>query len=174
MLAALQNWERLAWLCAVAVLVGLIGHFFVFGLLRGLVKRIKSTLDDSFAAMEQTIHSRSAEHKPSAPKIIIRSRMIKLAASAVIIAGLGLLAVRSLRQPGEENGSTVSEIKKSPLEMMTAISLERAFRRGGLEAVEEQSRKAFRPLGLKPESSSFEQILIEFNGNSKSSERTRL
>jgi len=48
MLAALQNWERLAWLCAAAVLFGLIGHFFVFGLLRGLVKRIKSTLDDSF------------------------------------------------------------------------------------------------------------------------------
>ena len=48
MLATLQNWERLAWLCGAAVLVGLVGHYFVFGLLRGLVKRIKSNLDDSF------------------------------------------------------------------------------------------------------------------------------
>ena len=133
----------------------------------------KRTLDDSFAAMEQTIRSQSAEHKSSEPKIIIRSRMIKLAAAAVIIAGLGLLAVRSLRQPGEENGSKVSEISKSPVEMMTAMSLERAFRRGGIEAVEDQCRKAFRPLELRPKSLSFEQILEEFNGNSKSSEGTR-
>jgi small-conductance mechanosensitive channel len=48
MLAALQNWERLAWLCAAAVFVGLVGHFLVFAMLWGLVKRIKSTLDDSF------------------------------------------------------------------------------------------------------------------------------
>jgi hypothetical protein len=133
----------------------------------------KRTLDDSFAAMEQTIRAKSEDHKTSAAGIIIRSRMIKLAAAAVIIAGLASLAVRSLRQPGEENGSKVSEITKSPLEMMTAMSLERAFRRGGIEAVEDQCRKAFRPLELRPKSLSFEQILEEFNGNSKSSEGTR-
>ena len=133
----------------------------------------KRTLDDSFAAMEQTIRSDSADHKPSAPKTIIQSRMIKLAATAVIIIGLGLLAVRSLRQPSNDNGTTVTEISKSPLEMMTAMSLERAFQRGGLEAVEEQCRKAFRPLELRPGSLSFEQILAEFNGDGKNSERTR-
>lgn len=133
----------------------------------------KRTLDDSFAAMEQTIRAKSEDHKMSAAGIIIRSRMIKLATAAVIIAGLGLLAVRSLRQPGEENGSTVSEITKSPVEMMTALSLERAFRRGGIEAVEDQCRKAFRPLELRPKSLSLEQIIAEFNDNNKSSEGTR-
>ena len=134
----------------------------------------KRTLDDSFAVMEQTIRTKSADHKPSAPGIIIRSRMIKLTAAAVIIAGLGLLAVRVHRHPGEESGTVVSKIAKSPVEMMTAISLERAFRRGGIEAVDDQCRKAFRPLELRPGSLSVEQILAEFNGDGKSSERTKL
>jgi len=132
----------------------------------------KRTLDDSFTAMEQTIRTKSAEHKPSAPRIIIRSRMIKLtAAAAVIIVGIGLLTVRIHRRPGEQNSQRFVE---SPIQMMTAISLERAFQKGGIEAVEDQCRKAFRPLGLRPGSLSFEQIFPEFNGNNKSSEGTRL
>jgi hypothetical protein len=43
----------------------------------------KRTLDDSFAAMDQTIRTKSAELKPSAPGTIIRSRVIKFAAAAV-------------------------------------------------------------------------------------------
>jgi small-conductance mechanosensitive channel len=48
MLAILQNWERLAWLWGVAVLVGIVGHYFVFRLLLGLAKRTKSIVDESF------------------------------------------------------------------------------------------------------------------------------
>jgi hypothetical protein len=64
------------------------------------------------------------------------------------------------------------EVKKSPIEMMTAISLELAFQRGGIEAVEKQCKQAFKPIGPRPGSLSIEQILAEFNG--KNSERTRL
>ena len=67
----------------------------------------------------------------------------------------------------------MAEVKKSPVEMMTAISLERAFQRGGIEAVEEQCKQAFKPIAPRTESSSIKQILAEFNGNGKSSERTR-
>lgn len=48
MLATLQNWERLACLCGAAVLVGLVGHFWVFELLLKLTKRTKSIIDNSF------------------------------------------------------------------------------------------------------------------------------
>jgi len=48
MLAALQNWERLALLWGAAILVGIIGHYFIFGLLLGLVKRTKNIVDNSF------------------------------------------------------------------------------------------------------------------------------
>jgi len=113
--------------------------------------------------------------KASRPNIwmaIVKSKIAKFAATAVIIIAVGLIAVFVPRGTGGK--PDINNVVKSPVEMMTAMALERAFQRGGLEAVEEQSRKAFRPLGLKPESSSFEQILAEFNGYSKSSERTRL
>jgi len=48
MLAALQNWERLALLWGAAILVGITGHYFIFGLLLGLVKRTKNIVDNSF------------------------------------------------------------------------------------------------------------------------------
>ncbi len=111
--------------------------------------------------------------QPNILRTITKRRITKLtvAAAFVIIAGIGLLVHFG---PGEKPDTTmVSETVKSPIEMMTAMSLERAFRRGGIEAVEDQCRKAFRPLGSRPKSLSFEQIIAEFNGNNKSSEGTR-
>ncbi len=116
---------------------------------------------------KQDSHTR----RPSIWWIVRYSPITKLAAAAAIIVVIGLLAVRIHRRPVEQNGQKTVE---SPIQMMTAISLERAFRRGGLEAVEEQSRKAFRPLELRPASLSFEHIIAEFNGNNKNSEGTRL
>ncbi|MHC4098995.1 MAG: hypothetical protein ACYSUY_19545, partial [Planctomycetota bacterium] len=69
----------------------------------------KRTLDDSFAAMDQTIRTKSAELKPSAPGTIIRSRVIKFAAAAVIIAAIGLIAVFVHQGPDERNGSSYDQ-----------------------------------------------------------------
>ena len=121
----------------------------------------KRTLDDSFAAMEQTILAKSADHKPSAPRIIILSRMIKLAAAAVIIAGIGLLVHFG---PWEKvDTPIVTKVAKSPIEMMTAMSLTMAYRRGGIEAVEEQSEKAIRMLGPRPANLTVKQLLAGTN-----------
>ena len=111
----------------------------------------KRTLDDSFAAMEQTIRTKSADHKPSAHRIIILSRMIKLtaAAAAVIIVGIGLLAIFVHQGPGEQ---PVPKVVKSPTRMMTAISLTIAYRRGGIEGIENQCEKALKILGPQPAS----------------------
>ncbi len=43
----LQNWQTVVWLIGVPVLVGLIGHFLVFKILRQLAERTKSIIDDS-------------------------------------------------------------------------------------------------------------------------------
>jgi small-conductance mechanosensitive channel len=48
MLAVLENWERFFLFVAVVLLVGLIGHHLVYGILRRLVKRTESIVDDSF------------------------------------------------------------------------------------------------------------------------------
>jgi len=44
---ALQNWKALTWLLGLAVLVGLIGHYLTFKILRNLTKRTKSIVDNS-------------------------------------------------------------------------------------------------------------------------------
>ncbi len=125
----------------------------------------------------QTLLSRAAKgdsaRQPSILKVILKSPLTKLAAAAVIILAISFF---SAHQDSSEQAdtTTVSKITKSPVEMMTAISLERAFRRGGIEAVEKQCEQAFKPIGPWPRSLSVEQILAEFNGNSKSSERTGL
>jgi hypothetical protein len=79
----------------------------------------------------------------------------------------------TLKNLSEQEQSRIAEVRKSPVEMMTAISLERAFRRGGIEAVEEQCKQAFKPISPQQGSSSIKQILAEINGNGKSLERAR-
>jgi hypothetical protein len=131
----------------------------------------KQKYPEEFQMLKSMSKQDSTTRRLSIWRIVIRSPITKLAAAAVIIVGIGLLAVRVHRRPGVQNSQRFVE---SPIQMMTAISLERAFQRGGIEAVEDQCRKAFRPLGLRPESLSFEQIFPEFNGNNKSSEGMRL
>jgi len=121
----------------------------------------KRTLDDSLAAMEQTIKAKSADHKPSTARIITLSRMIKLtAAAAVIIVSISLYVHQG---PGEQKDTTmVSEAVESPAEIMTMKSLTIAYRRGGIEGIENQCEKALKILGPQPASLSLADL---FNGS---------
>jgi len=125
----------------------------------------------------QTLLWRAAKgdsaRQPNILKVILKSLLAKLAAAAVIIVAIGFFIVH--QRPSEQaDTTTVPKVTKSPVEMVTAISLERAFRRGGIEAVEKQCEQAFKPIGPWPRSLSVEQILAEFNANGKSTERTGL
>ncbi len=121
----------------------------------------KRTLNDSFAAMEQTIRAKSADHKPSAPRIIILSRMIKLAAAALIIVAISFYIAR--QGPSEQGRTTrVLEVAESPSEIMTMRSLTIAYRRGGIEGIENQCEKALKILGPQPASISLVDL---FNGS---------
>ncbi len=100
--------------------------------------------------------------QPNIWRTILKSPITKLAAAAVIIVAISFLVV--YQKPSEQSDTTtVSKVTKSSVEMMTAISLERAFRRGGIEAVEKQCKQAFKPIGPRPRRLSVEQILAEFN-----------
>ncbi len=134
-------------------------------------KQWKQKYPEEFQMLRSMSEGKTRTRRPSIWRAVCQSPITKLAAAAVIIAGIGLHAVLVHQGPDEQ---PVTKIAKSPVEMMTAMSLERAFQRGGIEAVEDQCRKAFRPLGLRPASLSVEQIIAEFNGNNKSSEGTRL
>jgi hypothetical protein len=121
----------------------------------------KRTLNDSFTAMEQTIRAKSADHKPSTTRIITLSRMMKLAAAAVIIVGISLYIAR---QGPSEQGITTKflEVAESPSEIMTMRSLTIAYRRGGIEGIENQCEKALKILGPQPASISLGDL---FNGS---------
>ena len=87
----------------------------------------KRTLDDSLAAMEQTIRAKSA---PSTNRIITLSRMIKLtAAAAVIIVAFGLFLSQDRHT---SNGPTARHriVAQSSVKMISMMSLRMTYRRG--------------------------------------------
>ena len=110
--------------------------------------------------------------KKKAVRRLNRALRIGLSAAAMIALAVGLL----LHQSPDEQAETVKSYKitRSPVEMLTVISLNFAYRRGGMDAVEKQCDEAVRRFRLPPRSLSVEQLLAEFNGNGRESERTRL
>jgi len=114
--------------------------------------------------------SRSARRRLSLCRRVLASPITKFAAAAVVIVAIGLCIVG--RNSHEQEGPRIANSAKSPVEMMTGMSLMGAYRKGGMEAVEKQCEQAFEKVGLRSASLSIEQILAEFNH--KSSERTRL
>jgi len=93
----------------------------------------------------------------------IQSPISKLAAAAVIILAIGLFAVHR-GQRDRFDSRIVSEVSKSPAEMLTVASLKIAYRQGGMEAVEKQYEKASEMRGAKPTEISLQELLAEFNG----------
>ena len=87
------------------------------------------------------------------------SGALKLAAILAIVAGTALLVSR--HGPPEPGPSETGRAIVSRLELATAMSLERAFRQGGLEAVEDQYRRVFGDTGRKVEAPSVEDLLTD-------------
>jgi len=120
-----------------------------------------------YPAEFQTLLSRKAKgdsiRQPNILKVFLKSPLTKIAAAAVIIVAIGFFVIHQ-GSPEQADTTTFSKTTNSPVEMMTAMSLTITYRKGGMEAVEEQYNEAFKLLGPRPGSLSVEQILTEFNG----------
>ena len=92
----------------------------------------------------------------------LRSRATRLAAAAVIIIATGLLIIQS--NPPEQAHAPTRNVAKSPAEMLSVMSLNMAYRRGGIEAMDDQSNEAFEMLGSQPAKVSVRELLAESNG----------
>lgn len=121
----------------------------------------KRILDDSFTEMEAT-QAQSVGAGPNVWAVVARSRATRLAAAGMIVAALVL--VFAIPEQQTETNETV-KTAKSPAEMLTFMSLTIAYRRGGIEAVEQQCEKAFEMLGPRPAALSTQDILKELNGS---------
>jgi len=126
------------------------------------VKMSEKTLADALKAQDEIKKTESTAIQPNIWRIIKRRRITKLAAAAVIILAVSFFIHQA---PDKQEQHRIAEVKKSPVEMMTAISLERAFRRGGIEAVENQCEQALKLLGPRTASFSSQEFLSEFNGS---------
>jgi hypothetical protein len=94
---------------------------------------------------------------------ILKKPITKLAAAALIILAISFLITHL--GPSEKIKTTdVTTVTKSPADMQTILSLNIAYRRGGIEAVDRQCKKAIEMLGPRPTKITIKQILTEFNG----------
>jgi len=125
-------------------------------------KRVFSNILQAFE--KSTAKDLAPTDQPNIWRMIFRNPLTKLAAAAVIILAVSFFIAP--QGPDEQaDTTTVSKATKSPVEMMTALSLERAFRRGGIKAVENQCEQALKLLGPRTASLSSQELLSEFNGS---------
>ena len=116
-------------------------------------------VNDAMAAYEK---QKLAVIEPNVWRMIWKSPVTRIAA-AVIIVAISFFAVH--QGPDEKIAKLdISQVTESPAKMLTVMSLNNAFRRGGTEAVEEQCNQAFEMLGLRPEKISIQELLADFNG----------
>ncbi|MHC4477315.1 MAG: hypothetical protein ACYTEL_16835 [Planctomycetota bacterium] len=120
----------------------------------------KRILDDSFTAMEAA-QAQSKRTSPTVWAIVLRSRATRLAA-AVILMSIGFLVYWT--RGDRTDTPKVLVPTRSSAEMMTAMSLKLAYRRGGLEEVENQCNRALEMLGPLPPSVTLQELSEELKG----------
>ena len=99
-----------------------------------------------------------SSHQPSKLRVVLGNPIAKLAAAAAVMMAALFMVGRIRREP---EPIQIRRQTASAVEMVTAISLERAYRQGGIEAVEDQCRKVFGTATHESTSSSILQLLGE-------------
>lgn len=84
-----------------------------------------------------------------------------LAAAAVMALAAGTVLLVGRSGPPEPEPAPPEQRTTSTIELATAISLEKAFRQGGIEAVEKQYKKAFGASRTRQEAPSIEELLAQ-------------
>ena len=123
----------------------------------------KQKYPDEYQALLSRAAKGDSPGQPKLLKVILKSPLTKITAAAVTILAVSFLITH--QTPNEQEQHRIAEVIKSPVEMMTAISLERAFRRGGIEALENQCEQALKLLGTRTDGLSSQELLSEFNGS---------
>ena len=116
-----------------------------------------------YSAEYKTLISRGKK-RPNALRFLWVRPLVRVAAVIAIVAFVILLThhrpVKHIAQPV----ATVANTVRSPADMLSVLSLSLAYRQGGLDAVDEQSKKAFELLGQKNTNVSIGELLNDKNG----------
>jgi hypothetical protein len=122
----------------------------------------KKKYPEEFQLLKSRAEQKPSGTQPSLWKALTQSKLSGLAAAAVLIVAIGLLMFSQISHKQEP--TQIPKKPKSPTEMLTAMSLTMAYRRGGIEAVDKQSEEAIKMLGPRPANVSIRQLLKGSNG----------
>jgi hypothetical protein len=115
-----------------------------------------------FSDAHQTLVSRAAK-RADVRRFSWGRQLIRIAA---IVAVAALVMFFTYRKPDERVVQPIAAgTDRSPAKMLSVLSLSMAYRQGGLDAVDEQCKKAFKLLGQKNTNVSIGELLNENNGN---------
>ncbi len=120
----------------------------------------KLIIEGSHSIMNE---SRSLSPEFNVFALLLRNKIAIGVTSAIIILIAGFL----LSQPEMENNiepPKVTYARQTPAEMMSVLSINLAYNRGGLEEVDRQYEKAMTELCPRPKQLTIEKLLAESNG----------
>jgi hypothetical protein len=139
-----------------------------------LDKQLKKTIDSGkvkfdgeqwkrkYSAEYQELVSR-AERRPNVRRFSWARPLIRVAAVIAIVAFVILLSHNRFNRRAEQTVPVLVE-DRSPTKMLSVLSLSLAYRQGGLDAVDEQCKKASELLGQKNTNISIGELLNDTNG----------
>ena len=120
----------------------------------------KLTLNGSFAVMDDTIVNKSFKFSMFA---LLRNKIAISTIATVIILIVGFLVFQP--EPNDKtNIPKVTNEIQTPAEMMSLLSINLAYNRGGLDEVEKQCEKAMTEIGPRPAQITVTELLAESNG----------
>jgi len=123
----------------------------------------KEKYSDEYQALISRRGKAASARQTNIRRIIFGKSITGLAAAAAVIVVVGLLTIH--QNPNEQVGTVVvPDSTQSPAYMRSILSLNIAYRRGGMEAVDRQYQIIAEMLGPRPAKITIEQMLTEFNG----------
>ena len=121
-------------------------------------------MHDALKVQEKLKETNLASTQPNIWRIILNSRISKLAAAAVIIVAVAFFAVH--QGPDEQlETAGILEASKSPAEMLTLASINAAYRKGELEAVENRYERVLEMMEPWPSKISIQELFEDLNGS---------
>ena len=121
------------------------------------------TISDALQAQAKSKKAKSTSAKPNIVRILLENPIVKIAFAAVIIIA-AIFFVYNSRRIEKDDIVNVTEITKSPADLLTLASLNMAYRRGGIKAIEKQCDEVVDKLGPQPEDITIKELLAESNG----------
>ena len=120
-------------------------------------------LMDAEAALENSKKVKLAKTRPNIRRIVTRSRIAKISVAAAII-----IAVSFLQIAHNHDNQTTNHIEariKTPAEMLTLVSINAAYHKGGLEAVEKDYERVHEKMVPWPKKVTISELFKELNGS---------